>query len=289
MLELSEHDKAYIRATEELRHEIRAKLEDTHDRRWQITEKLLIPLALIVITAGISGLLVPHILKVDDDQRHLLEIKSKLITDIVADAAGAQMASIRYQEQLCDYWDAALGIELRKRLLRLRYESMAPEERQAEYESLVDDRKRENERRIAIDGEYAEARARLVTAGDRLNHMVMLHYGNVDELKTYRTALVADFKNADDLINSTQQDELSAIFAKAKKALQNCATEDECRTVVVNARTEIDEIREAEPKFESWAAATHPFVAYLATHDPDVKNRTAKASAVGTATKTPAQ
>ena len=278
MTVISYSDKEYIRLSEEYRQEIRIALRRRYDKLWQVLEKFGIPFALVLVTALISGLLVPYILRVDDDQRSLLEVKSRLITDVVSDSATAQMAVIRYQEQMCDYWDAALGVEMRKRLLRLRYEHMTAEERAAEYSSLVDDRRRENERRIQIDSEYANARTRLAVASDRLNHVVTLHYGQITPLTTYSTAMNSDFAQADDLVNIEQQEKLGTIYSKARSALASCATEIGCRSIIGTAREEIETVRMAEPKFEKWMAATQPLVVYLASHDPDMKNRVAKAA-----------
>lgn len=287
MSELSAEDKEHVRLLEEYRLEVQRELAKRRDRWWQLVEKIAIPVVLILVTAGMSGLLVPYVLRVGDDQRRQLELKSRLISEIVSDAAAAQMALIRYQEQLCDYWEASMGVEFKKRMLRLKYSEMNAQERQADYASLADDKQRENTCRVTVDREYAEGRARLAAAGNRLKHTVKLHYGDVSELAVYTTAVEKDFINADTLVNDTQQEMLRSIFTAAKAKLQTCGTEARCRQILTSAMSEIDKIRESAPTFDDWNATTEPLVAYVASHDPDVANKTAKAQVLDLGAKVP--
>lgn len=273
MPELSEQDRAYIRLTEEYRAEVQRSL--SHRAGWlsYLLDKVAMPVGLLMLTALLSGLVVPYILRVDDDQRQLLDLKARLINDVVGESTAAQMALIRANEQQCDYWNAMLTIASRKRALKRRYDTLTAEERQTEYATLVEDRRREYDARISADRQYAESRFRLTAATERLRHTMSLYYGDAALMKAYSTALENEHYAAETLVHETHQDKAAAIFADAQAKILNCETDDACHAVVSSAVAEIEKLRSAEPKFEKWQKASEDLAVYVSKHDPIVGSR----------------
>jgi len=271
MGELTDDEKEHVRQIEEYRAALRKEL-GTNDKGFFLT-KIFAPGFLVVLTAFLSGLFIPHILRVDDDLKRRVDLKSRLIDDVVADSATAQMAMSRYNEQLCDYWNASLRVELRKRNLQRNWTAMDPELRRAENDAIAADRKRENDLRIEFDKVYADNWMKSAVATSRLESGLRLYYGESDELKQYLSAESKDAKAADDLLNNAHQDRLAAIYAETKKALQTCADDAQCGAIAEAAGTKIGEIRGKVPSFEKWRTATQALAGYIVTHDPNIGSR----------------
>jgi hypothetical protein len=273
MPELSDADREYIRLTEEYRYEVQRTLGNKPGRLVYLVDKVAMPVGLLMLTALLSGLVVPYILRVDDDQRQLLDLKARLINDVVGESTAAQMALVRLNEQQCDYWNAMLTIASRKRALQRRYDTLTPEERQTEFATIAEDRRRENDARIAADRQYAESRFRLAAATERLRHTMSLYYGDPRLMKAYSAALEAEHFAAETLVHETHQDKAAATFAAAHARIRDCATEDVCAEIVSAAISEIETLRSAEPKFMNWQKASEDLAVYVSKHDPVIGSR----------------
>lgn len=278
MAELDENEREHIRLEEEYRAEVQRTLRETWSH-WStfLMEKIALPVGLLVLTALLSGLIVPYILRIDDDQRALLELKTRLINEVVGESTSAQMELIRINEQQCDYWNAMLTLAVRKRLIELRYDTLKPEERQAEFSALADEHKQEYAARLAADKEYAESRLRLSSSTARLRHTITLYFEDRKPLEAYLASLERDHNAAETLVDNTNQDAAAEIVKKARPLIAACSNEEDCNRIVSDATAKIEKLRDVNIGCEAWQKAANELALYVAKHDPAVGSRAALA------------
>jgi hypothetical protein len=265
MITLSEDDRVRIRLEEQFRHEIRKRFE-TGGTFWK--EKIGVPLFLVLVTALISGLLIPHILQQEEARRRTIELKSRLITEVVTERATAQMAIIRYNEALCDYGIVSLSMAVQFRNLVRHAAEPSRHDLATEREIVRADQKRENDLRAQVDREYADARAHLIVTTDRLKSLLQLYYGDVPALREYIAAVEQDSGSADELLNITHQNKIVRLFRDAKAALSSCSSNQDCDAATDRATDDIEKLRTDVPKFARWNAAAQALAVYIMDHPP---------------------
>ena len=283
MVELSEDEKSHIREVEEYRREIRKEMidgEPTSDKHW-FRDKVAAPGVIVVITALAVGVVAPYVLQADADQKRCVELKSGLINDIVTESSNAQMAAMRYQEQLCDYWSASLDVAIKQRILERRPAGLDADGRKAEHEAIADARRRENSIRVEADKAYADSKSRRAAATARAANILKLYYGSPDALIKYIQAVSKESIEAETLINDTQQDALALIFTDAKHSLAACNDDVGCHAIIEKGSAEIERIRAQRPSFKQWNDETEALTTYIMGHEPDIGNHHALAAAFG--------
>lgn len=265
MMTLSDDDRVRIQLEEQFRQEIRKQFE-TRGTFW--TDKIGVPLFLVLVTALISGLLIPHILRQQEARQRIIELKSRLITEIVTERATAQMAIIRYNEALCDYGNVSLSMAVQYRNIVRHGAEPTKHDLATEREIVRADQKRENDLRAQVDHEYADARAHLMVTTDRLKSTLQLYYGDVPALHEYVAAVEQDAGVADQLLNTTHQNRIVSLFRDAKGALSSCASDRDCEAAADGATDEVEKLRTDIPKFTRWNAATQALAVYIMDHQP---------------------
>jgi hypothetical protein len=280
MTSLTDDEREHIRLTEMYRNEVRRQSESGRSF-WK--EKVFAPAGLIIFAGVVSGLVVPFILRVDEESRRAAETKARAIAQLASDSAAAQMAMVRYNEQLCDYWNAALRLELRKRNLARTVQTRDSSDVGAEREAINSERSRENALRIEVDKEYADARVRLAVATERLHSGLRLYYGDNTPANVFVDTINTEVLAINKLLNETHQDKLAEHYRYAKTQLQLCASDDACRAIVDHATSQVEKIREATPSFDKWKVAAYQLSDYILNEKPQAKSRTALASMFGAA------
>lgn len=149
-MQLSDEEREHIRLSEEYRAEVRSKLDAPAPKGESWLDKLAVPMLIVLV----SGLLIPWILERVADNHRAFELQSRLIEQIVADDAAAQVNLIQFHSQVRNHWFEFLKIQFEKRLVALRETDAA--ERQARREELQQDLARE---RTQYDAAFAEAMA----------------------------------------------------------------------------------------------------------------------------------
>src|SRR5829696_7482819 len=84
---LSEPERAYIRLVEEYRHGLRRELEQREDRELifplaKFSEKLLFPMVVVLISAIVSGFVIPWVLSKQDRAKRIAALKAEMIESI---------------------------------------------------------------------------------------------------------------------------------------------------------------------------------------------------------------
>src|SRR5258708_1513856 len=268
-LSLEERDR--IRLEEEYRYAVRKEIlarESTQAPFW--LDKFLAPALLVVITAIASGLVVPYILRVGDDQRRAVELKSRLIGDMVADSATAQMAMVRYNEQLCDYWNNIMQLSKNRRAAsRLK----ARKERDLRTTAIAATLQKEYDLRVEADRQIAVARLAFAVSLDRLKSTIQLYYGAPTELVRLSNAVEKERTAADDLIDDNHQDALEAIYQKAAARFRTCKTDSECDKIFKNGEADVEKLRGAKPSFTKWRQGIQNMAEYILSHEPKLVSR----------------
>lgn len=271
MAELSPEERSHIELVEEYRHEVRKRLAD-HESKANLfwLEKFVVPILLVVVTAVASGLVVPYILRQGEDRRRAMELKSRLIGDLVTDSAMIQTALTRYNEQMCDYWltMARLGNNRRSALAL-----PAGDERERRLKAIDTALEKEYDLRVAADQQIASARAAFAVGIERFRSSMILYYEDGATLQQFLAAVEGDKKAADDLIDVEHQNALGAIYREASALFKTCQSADECNSVFASAEEKIDRVRSSEPKFAAWRDATQKLAVYILENEPKLTSR----------------
>lgn len=265
-MQLSDAEREHIRLSEEYRAEVRAKLAPaTREEPWY--GKFILPIVMLIATAAISGVLVPIIMNRVADDKRAFEVQSKLIEQIIADDAAAQVNLYAYRGRVADYRFLLLEIELAKRLNVLR--PLPPEERAARRAELQQDlvRARDSYNDIhaatvaGIVKDFIEQRGNV--------ERVRLHYGQKAPLDEYVAAARSD-NSAEVRSLKAYQNELSRIYNDAAAGLRSCPDEQACQQIFDTADEEMQRQRAQQPEFKAWEAAKRQLVQFISTKRPRV-------------------
>lgn len=249
MSELTSGEKEHIRLTEVYRSEVQLGMKS---EKKGLKEAVGYPVLVVLATAVVSGILVPLLLRAHDDRIRWLDLKARMVEDIVAQSTGAQTALLRYHEQLCDYWAALVRLRHRRARVMLRGIKDGDDDVKAQLQAIRAGHDREDSIRIEADKQMAEAKQRFQQATSRLESLLEFHFGSAVESKGYIRLSRKTFSQVESDLNEKKQDTLSAAYSRARDSLEGCKTEADCDKFRDQANETVESVRKAGPDFKVW-------------------------------------
>jgi hypothetical protein len=269
-IRLDEREREQIRLAEEVRAEIRATLGGGRGKG--LREQLLAPALLILLTALVSGIAVPYVLRGRDERLRRLELESRLVDEVNASNVAAQLALLRHHEQMCDDWVNILAQQKRRAILRVTRgrERESPDARE-QREAIAAAIAREHELRIASDEAAAEARLRYKVEKSRVELPFRVDFGDPPQAATFHNATAKAYLEASSRSNDSHQDALAGIYREANRRLQVCSAVEACEEVADDASRAMEEIRDAQPDFDPWVRAVANLTEYVIQTEPEIR------------------
>lgn len=260
-MQLSDEEREHIRLSEEYRAEVRSKLDAPAPKGESWLDKLAVPMLIVLV----SGLLIPWILERVADNHRAFELQSRLIEQIVADDAAAQVNLIQFHSQVRNHWFEFLKIQFEKRLVALR--ETDPTERQARREELQQDLARE---RTQYDAAFAEAMAgstKAVVEQQGNGEWVRLHYGTPAVLQQYVAAAKKEHDAGWQSVAGFQK-QLAELSQKPSEALRDCPDEATCQQIFREAAARIEQLGGRPPEFRKWDDARRALIEFVSETRP---------------------
>ena len=261
-MQLSDEERERIRLEETYRAEVREKLAEAPAKQgdsW--VDKLVVPLVIVLI----SGLLAPWVLMRIEDHRRALELQSRLIEQLVADDAEAQINLLKRTSFSFDKGINPLRLALHKRLL-----TMAPvdaAERQQQRTEFYDDFSRQQARVDAGSDAVKEAMFRFQVEHRGNVEWVKLHYGNAPKLQAYANATKRAWDAAVAQTETFEQ-QVDGIARKTTGALHTCPDPPSCLRLFNDAVAEADKLRQRSVDIKGWDSTRRQLIRYISETDP---------------------
>jgi len=238
---------------------------DEEPKKASFLRELAVPVAILLVTALVSGLVVPMILGRIEDDRRRFELQSRLIEQLVGDDGAAQVALMTFRSQIAGYYVHLVDIALERRLLQLL---PGEEDRAARRAELQEDSSRE--RTLFSDASKAHTAgvAKYLVEQRGNSEWVRLHYGNARVIDAYVGSVQAAHSMAT-LATDRFQSEARSIREETETALRTCADEKACRAVAEEGRAKINQ-RLSKPDFGKWDEALRDLVGFVSRTEPRV-------------------
>jgi hypothetical protein len=260
---LSDEEREHIRLVEEYRAAVQAKLAAPAAKGESLLDKLAVPLLIVIV----SGLLVPWILGRVEENRRALDLQSRLIEQIVADDAAAQVNLLQYRGVIGDYRLNLLDLELEKCLLANG--TAGEEEKQAQRDELQDEIEREHARRDQVFSATSAGLSKYLVERDGNVEWVRLHYGEAPELKTYSATVKKEHQKAARQVAAYNL-ETGGAYKTAAANLRNCKEKEKCKQIRDDAAAAMEKHREQPLDFSAWNEARQKLVQFISETKPRV-------------------
>ncbi|HYR28828.1 MAG TPA: hypothetical protein VEU30_10205 [Thermoanaerobaculia bacterium] len=237
---------------------------DEEPKKASFLRELAVPIAILLVTALVSGLVVPMILGRIEDDRRRFELQSRLIEQLVGDDGAAQVALATFRSQIAGYYVSLIDVALERRLLQL-HPGDDPAARRTE---LQQDFSRERELFSEASKTHAAGIAKYLVEHRGNSEWVRLHYGNAPVIDAYVGSVQAAHSVAT-IATDQFQAEARSIREAAETALRTCPDEKACRTIADDARAKVNQ-RLTKPDFSKWDEALRDLVGFVSRTEPRV-------------------
>ncbi len=223
---LTEEQKRNIELTEEYRLEIRKQL-DSRAKKTPVMEKFVFPALIVILTAGVSGWIVPWILNQQSARIHQYEVQRDLLDELVVETTRIEVGSrtrfLSEKNYLLSYTD--LTLRFSKAHTRSKAGQTEAEDFRLEERSLESDRLRIEEVHQEAFDEYINAFDSFQVWHPRFAQKLVVSYPEQEsQIRESLGAIAEQFKLIDISIDeSTAEwaDLRSERYSEASKQLSN--------------------------------------------------------------------